>query len=481
MSNFLLCNCSKMDINYNNTPFFSSRDNQINWFIKKAIYRIEEGTYFRKNTDLKVRYNIEHLKLCNYAITKNDDESRYEFYFIADKQYVNENTTLLVLRMDLIQTYLFEFELGNCLIERLHTRRKDSKGKPFLQPYKIEENYTAGEYVVKGKYDVYNYLGKGGYIITSSDLLGTKSGGSATGGSGSLDIGSYPYNSLISLERNNRLSKIWKGVKEAQKYGLFPSVTYAQYIIESGWEGSTLSNKYNNAFGIKADSSWTGERVALSTWEDYGNGRVEIVDYFRVYDDINQSVRDRVQFLLNNSNYVNGGVFSAKTYAEQCQALKNSGYATDPLYASKLIEIIESNGFTTYDSISIDIRENIVNSARKLIGVPYIYGGNYPPLGNDKGTDCSGLIQWAYNDNAMRTTRTTYTQINEGKNITLDNLQPGDLVFSRFSSPGVPEHVFMFSKKENEKYYCIEAQQPGTYISEHEFIPNSSMVFTSLL
>ena len=37
------------------------------------------------------------------------------------------------------------------------------------------------------------------------------------------------------------------------------------------------------------------------------------------------------------------------------------------------------------------LRLNVLNSARKLIGKPYVFGGNYPPLGGDIGTDCSGL------------------------------------------------------------------------------------------
>ena len=36
------------------------------------------------------------------------------------------------------------------------------------------------------------------------------------------------------------------------------------------------------------------------------------------------------------------------------------------------------------------------------------------PLGNDGGTDCSGLCQWAYNDNGISISRTTYSQIDEG-------------------------------------------------------------------
>ncbi|MDU6982752.1 MAG: phage tail spike protein, partial [Clostridium perfringens] len=46
---------------------------------------------------------------------------------------------------------------------------------------------------------------------------------------------------------------------------------------------------------------------------------------------------------------------------------------------------------------SDSLRNSVVNSARKLIGKPYVWGGNYPPLGSDAGTDCSGLMQWAYN------------------------------------------------------------------------------------
>ena len=126
-------------------------------------------------------------------------------------------------------------------------------------------------------------------------------------------------------------------------------------------------------------------------------------------------------------------------------------------------------------------RVNIVNSARKLVGKPYVWGGNYPPLGSDNGTDCSGLCQWAYNDNGKKISRTTYTQIKEGKEVTLDKLQIADLVFSNFSSPGVPEHVFLVSKIENGKYYCVEAQQPGTTILERQFTPSSSLRYRSLL
>lgn len=118
---------------------------------------------------------------------------------------------------------------------------------------------------------------------------------------------------------------------------------------------------------------------------------------------------------------------------------------------------------------SDSLRNKVVNSARKLIGKPYVWGGNYPPLGSDAGTDCSGLMQWAYNDNGIKISRTTYTQIKEGKEVSEAELKPGDLIFLRFSSPGVPEHVFMYSGKKNGKHMCVEAPRTGLNIREIEF------------
>ena len=116
----------------------------------------------------------------------------------------------------------------------------------------------------------------------------------------------------------------------------------------------------------------------------------------------------------------------------------------------------------------------IVESARKLIGKPYERGGNCPPLGSDNGTDCSGLCQWAYNDNGIKITRTTYTQIKEGREVAESDLQLGDLVFTNFSSPNVPEHVYIYSGEKDGKHMCVEAPRTGLNIRERSFTWDSS-------
>ena len=76
---------------------------------------------------------------------------------------------------------------------------------------------------------------------------------------------------------------------------------------------------------------------------------------------------------------------------------------------------------------------DIVNTAKKFLGVKYIFGGSSP-----SGFDCSGLVYYVYKSNGINISRTTKTQINEGTEISRDNLQPGDLVFPN------PDHVAIY-------------------------------------
>ena len=68
---------------------------------------------------------------------------------------------------------------------------------------------------------------------------------------------------------------------------------------------------------------------------------------------------------------------------------------------------------------------DIVEYAKKFLKVPYVFGGTTP-----KGFDCSGLVQYVYKHFGFNISRTTKTQINEGREVERKNLQLGDLVFT---------------------------------------------------
>ena len=141
--------------------------------------------------------------------------------------------------------------------------------------------------------------------------------------------------------------------KGYEDYDILPSVTIAQAILESGWGESTLSSKYNNLFGIKADDRWSGKRVNMETKENYSD---IIQGEFRAYEDYESSIEDHGKFLSENSRYKDNGIFNKKTYEGQTQALEDAGYATvkdengEAIYSDLLVEVIRNNNLMLYDT-----------------------------------------------------------------------------------------------------------------------------------
>lgn len=139
-----------------------------------------------------------------------------------------------------------------------------------------------------------------------------------------------------------------------QGTGLFPSVKLAQAALETGWGKSVVGN---NLFGIKASGEkspyWNGDTVTATTSEYRNGAYVPSVAQFRRYASLGDSIKDHTYFLQQNRRYKNAGVFSASNPEEQAQALQRAGYATDSLYASKLINIINSHNLKQYDKKKI--------------------------------------------------------------------------------------------------------------------------------
>ncbi|MBL3645046.1 glycoside hydrolase family 73 protein [Peribacillus frigoritolerans] len=149
------------------------------------------------------------------------------------------------------------------------------------------------------------------------------------------------------------ISSIKEGaIDNYNEYGILPSITIAQAILESGWGKSELSVKYNNIFGIKS-YNWDGKSANISTSEFHEEN---IQADFRVYDTISDSLQDHSVFLTENPRYEKSGLFSAKTYSEQATALQEAGYSTieneagEKIYSELLIELIRQHQLQLIDS-----------------------------------------------------------------------------------------------------------------------------------
>ncbi|MBP3789030.1 MAG: glucosaminidase domain-containing protein [Prevotella sp.] len=129
-------------------------------------------------------------------------------------------------------------------------------------------------------------------------------------------------------------------IKEMQRYRIPASITLAQGIFESGAGQSELCLKGNNHFGIKCHG-WTGRTV----YHDDDASQ----ECFRAYNSALESYEDHSKFLSSSQRY--SRLFQLKTtdYKGWARGLKACGYATNPQYADKLIQLIELYRLYEYD------------------------------------------------------------------------------------------------------------------------------------
>lgn len=125
---------------------------------------------------------------------------------------------------------------------------------------------------------------------------------------------------------------------------LFPSIIIAQAILESDWGQSDLAQSANNLFGVKGEHN--NQSVVMETAEYVDNERITIDDQFKKYDSVQQAMEDHLVFLKGASYQP---VLNATNYREAAESLQAGGYATDPRYADKLIELIEQFELYRYD------------------------------------------------------------------------------------------------------------------------------------
>ena len=133
-------------------------------------------------------------------------------------------------------------------------------------------------------------------------------------------------------------------------YGLLPSIILGQARLESNWGKSTLASKYNNLFGIKAYGDQ--KKVSLETKEFVNEEWITIQGDFKVYDSWEQSMDDHTQLFVQGVDWnpaLYEKVITATNYQEAAQALQEAGYATDPGYAQKIIQVIETYQLNQYD------------------------------------------------------------------------------------------------------------------------------------
>lgn len=160
---------------------------------------------------------------------------------------------------------------------------------------------------------------------------------------------------------------------DQEKTGILASISFAQFILESGWGKSGLTQKANNGFGMKANlssnswaSKWDGSIYKAETKEQRADGGIyTITAEFRKYPSLNASIADHSAY-LNGAKKGNSlrydGLKGCTDYKKAAQIIKDGGYATSLTYVSSLCSLIEKYDLTKYDVTSGQVTNQSVSS-----------------------------------------------------------------------------------------------------------------------
>lgn len=171
----------------------------------------------------------------------------------------------------------------------------------------------------------------------------------------SLDRGSARTNNASNATTSDgkRLSnseqfirKHHEAAKAAEAASGIPSGhILGQAALESGWGKHEIKMKdgssSHNLFGIKATANWTGKVAEVTTTEYIGGVARKVTAKFRAYDSYADAFKDHARLLTQSPRY-SQTVAKADTAQGYAQGLQKAGYATDPAYANKLTQVINT-------------------------------------------------------------------------------------------------------------------------------------------
>lgn len=170
-------------------------------------------------------------------------------------------------------------------------------------------------------------------------------------------IGKIDLSADINSPQEKFIRKLWPMAEAAaDELDTLPEVLIAQAALETGW-GKHISKDQNgnssfNLFNIKAGNAWDGKSIEKTTMEFHHGRPVNEVAKFRAYDSYAESFQDYVNFLKSNDRY-SKALQQAADPEKFIRGLHSAGYATDPAYADKVLNIIDREWDVINKTISL--------------------------------------------------------------------------------------------------------------------------------
>lgn len=274
-------------------------------------------------------------------------------------------------------------------------------------------------------------FGVAGGIMGASRLLGAAGGLSPSATLASIGAGGGLFGSAATTGAT--------GIAGAGGMGLLTSLATvaAPLLLSAGHSGTGVLGDYQNnkkSNGISASQ----ETAILQAWLKANP---------KASNKTKNSMFSRI-----NKEWKNGTLANDQTFTQ---------YMTDGIGGGGSGASTGSGGGGSTKATGTNSGANaaeVIGFAEQQLGDPYVWGGTGP-----NGWDCSGLTQWAYGKAGVKIPRVASDQQKQGKAVSTDAVQPGDLLFN-----GNPAHHVVMAIGGGK---IIEAPRTGLNVRIRSFKP----------
>ena len=227
---------------------------------------------------------------------------------------------------------------------------------------------------------------------------------------GSVDTSKLGNNKVIYVVSNGNVKKeFYKEIEVIDTVGADISIKKDDISIYTGDDYDVLSNIDSVKDQVDGDLSYKKE----VTDNDKG--------YYTIVTDFNNNVAGN--YSVNIKAIDNSGNVSEKSY--------NISVKDRPIYT---YSYTNSNVSATVDTTSV------VSAAYSFLGYRYTYAGASP----ETGFDCTGFVYYIYGLFGKKVGRSSSDIIYSGTGVSIDNMQPGDIIVWSTRADNGPTHAALY-------------------------------------
>lgn len=144
-------------------------------------------------------------------------------------------------------------------------------------------------------------------------------------------------------------------------------------------------------------------------------------------------------------------------FLSACSTNKSYSHTKKRRYKTKRVYKKRTKTKKDHKIVDSKVRNNIIGTAKKYIGTPYVYGGKNP-----RGFDCSGFVTFVMNKNGMNMQGSSRMLAKKGKKKSIKSLKKGDLVF--FGSNSKVSHIALVLENQDDLRVIHSTSSRGVVI-----------------